>query len=93
MLKIKDNVDLKELEKFGFRYYPNSYENWIKTFENSVSADVKIRITNERIIYPVIDLNYYNLSHSSEFELHDTIYDLIKSDLVEKKYESEEEDE
>ena len=23
MLKIKDNVDLKELEKFGFEYYGN----------------------------------------------------------------------
>lgn len=26
MLKIKDNVDLKELEKFGFEFYKNGYE-------------------------------------------------------------------
>lgn len=84
MLKIKENVDLKELEKFGFKYNPNCYENWRKTFENSMSGDVKIRITNERTVYPVIDLNFYNLGHLSEFALHDTLYDLIKADLVEK---------
>ena len=84
MLKIKDNVDLKELEKFGFSYYPNCYENWSKIFENSMSGDVKIRITNERVIYPVIDLEHYNMGHQSEFDLYDTLYDLIKADLVEK---------
>lgn len=84
MLKIKENVDLKELEKFGFKYNPNCYENWRKNFENSMSGDVKIRITNERTVYPVIDLDFYNLGHLSEFALHDTLYDLIKADLVEK---------
>lgn len=49
-----------------------------------MSGDVKIRITNERTVYPVIDLDFYNLGHSSEFKLHDTLYDLIKADLVEK---------
>lgn len=84
MLKIKDDKDLKELEKFGFRYYSNRYENWVKTFENSMSGDVKIRITNERVVYPVIDLEHYNMGHQSEFDLYDTLYDLIKADLVEK---------
>lgn len=84
MLKIKDDVDLKELEKFGFRNYPNHYEEWGKIFENSMSGSVVIRITNDRIVYPVIDLQLYNLGHQSEFELHNTLYDLIKADLVEK---------
>lgn len=30
MLKIKDDVNLKELEKFGFRYYPNKFEKYQK---------------------------------------------------------------
>lgn len=72
MLKIKDNVDLKKLEKFGFRNYPNCYEQWQKTSENSMSGGVVIRITNNRIVYPAI------------FEFHDTLYDLIKDGLVEK---------
>ena len=30
MLKIKDNVDLKELEKYGFEHYPLIYIKEIK---------------------------------------------------------------
>ena len=29
MLKIKDNVDLKELEKFGFKYIVEKYKSYI----------------------------------------------------------------
>ena len=63
MLKIKDNVDLKELEKFGFKNYSNCFEQYKKTFENSMEGNVAIRITNDRIVYPVIDLDMYNLGH------------------------------
>lgn len=46
MLKIKDNVDLKELEKFGLKYhkeddleiYTSSINNW-----HSIDVDVKTR--------------------------------------------------
>lgn len=82
MLKIKDNVDLKELEKLGFKKRID--DEYVKVFENSLQGDIKIRITAERTVYPVIDLDFYNLGHSSEFKLHDTLYDLIKADLVEK---------
>lgn len=77
-------IELSELEQFGFKYYPSSYEKWLKVFENSISGDIRIRITNDRIIYPVIDLEFYNLGHKEEFELHDTIYDLIEAGYVEK---------
>ena len=33
MLKIKDDVDLKELEKFGFEYWKNIYA-WHKSGRN-----------------------------------------------------------
>lgn len=33
MLKIKDDVDLKELEKFGFKYRPDTYIQYLKNFQ------------------------------------------------------------
>ena len=74
MLKIKDNVDLKELEKFGFTYYENgNYKIYQKgrLFNQYMSVELKNRIleictTDDR----GIDEN--------------TLYDLIKADLVEK---------
>ena len=81
-LRIKDNVDLKELEKFGF--IETSYGEYLKEFENSFTADIKIRITVDRTVYPVVDLDVYNLGNPSEFALHDTLYDLIEAKLVEK---------
>lgn len=74
MLKIKDNVDLKELEKFGFKYYDdkkNSYYGCaVKQIEHTC-----IFINNSKVI---------SISNSkSIFEL-DLLYDLIKADLVKR---------
>ena len=81
MLKIKDNVNLKELEKFGFelRHYswayniyerPLMYPNYSK---QSLYIDFVTReIDEEEIDFSVIDAK----------EEH--IQDLIKADLVEK---------
>jgi spore maturation protein CgeB len=78
MLKIKDDVDLKELEKFGFvtslTYNPLSYVK-------------KVYLNNEND-----DKNFYRISKSSrkieltrlDGELDDTLYDLIEAGLVEK---------
>ena len=71
MLKIRDNVNLEELEKFGFKkdkflgyvLLEEVNENWQK---------ILVMINNERII----KLNY----GSTE----ETIQDLIKADLVVK---------
>ena len=44
MLKIKDNVDLKELEKYGFKYVSGDYE----------TQDLKIKalfLQTQRLIY------------------------------------------
>ena len=84
MLKIKDNVDLKELEKFGFKYTPDCYENYKLWLQNDLEGAIYIRITNNRIVYPVVDLDMYNLGNKYEFKIHDILYDLIKADLVEK---------
>lgn len=80
MLKIKDNVDLKELEKYGFN----------KGFSLFYSAD------KPRIIVAVVDderalrIQYSDTAwwDSNYWYLHsynqDKVYDLIKDGLVEK---------
>ena len=71
MLKVKDNVDLKELEKYGFEYneYTKNYENdkcdmWIKTQR---TLDISTYLE-------MLDLDMYQ----------ELLYDLIKDGLVEK---------
>lgn len=79
MLKIKDNVDLKELEKFGFEYSKTLVRNeflqkveFSGYYKNCIVIEFEYMIDeNSRlIIEPVFEL--------------DTIYDLIKAELVEK---------
>lgn len=80
MLKIKNDIDLKELEKFGFK------EKWIKqqaTTEEKfigyeLEADVGgdfIYIKDDRTI--LASINYHTI-------IEDVLYDLIQADLVEK---------
>ena len=70
MLKIKDNVDLKELEKFGFKYEDNDYR------KEKIDLDYIIDWDDKEI---------FIASTYGEFDkLDDTLYDLIKADLVEK---------
>lgn len=72
MLKIKDNVDLKDLEKYGFKY-DNKHEYEIGyIFHGYISIDKK-----DRLIKPIYDENMW-------ISIDDLLYDLIKADLVEK---------
>lgn len=70
MLKIKDNVDLKELEKYGFKIIDNN---------NFKSIHYKqaffITPNTDKIIVPERIIAGNDL---------DVMYDLITSDLVEK---------
>lgn len=80
MLKIKDNVDLKELEKFGFEldedmgqyFYYGFTEPWcnseIRIYAKQESR--KISIGFDSCVNPC--------------GIHDKIYDLIQAGLVEK---------
>ena len=75
MLKIKEEIDIKELEKFGFldrddtTYVKKVYLHNDDDDKNFYVIDKKSRI---------IDL--VRLDH----ELDDTLYDLIQAGLVEK---------
>ena len=81
MLKIKDNVDLKELEKYGFKYYEKVY---VKEIER---AEPIFGLGESKKIY--VDDDSRNISigiglYDTDIEL-DTIYDLINDGLVEKE--------
>jgi len=79
MLKIKDNVDLKELEKFGFKlkYNENNGKpfNYEKEFIGwNRRSDITIYIEDRKI----------NCYIEEEMGIIETLYDLIQADLVEK---------
>lgn len=83
MLKIKDNVDLKELEKLGFEQYNIVGHIKYKFIKKIGQSEIyNIKIDENRIIH-FNQLSVYN-------ELPDIIYDLIQAGLVEKIKESEE---
>lgn len=78
MLKIKDNVDLKELEKFGFEEDEAQYFYYGFTEPNDKS-EIRIYVEKDtKLISTGFD------PFVSPYKIHDKIYDLIKADLVEK---------
>lgn len=71
MLKIRDNVDLKELEKYGFKFLYDEETGQPKELVKKYFG----WFYEERTIIR----NEYDLYH-----WQDTLYDLIKDGLVEK---------
>ncbi len=75
MLKIKDDVDLKELEKFGFKYVKNtnyptlSNQEYVYDFVGTITV-----YENTRAI----------IVRHADSETLNVIYDLIQANLVEK---------
>lgn len=70
MLKIKADVDLKKLEKFGFVKIEKRYDVW---FEH-VTTGLFVR-TNDREIF---------MDNELEGSEEDILFDLIQAGLVEK---------
>lgn len=77
MIKIKDDVDLKELEKYNF--YPCNGRR-IYRYEIDYSEQIDI-LEDRQIRLFITDEYYYNWTSERSF---DVIYDLIKANLVEK---------
>ena len=75
-LRIKDNVDLKESEKFGFKY--NDYSGQYKICERNIDGTtyIYINVWNKKILF-IQD-------KSLDKEGWNALYDLIKADLIEK---------
>lgn len=85
MLKIKDNVNLKELKKYGF-VDDEIYGRKVKvkrmmTKEKWNAEIVEIDLITGKLRIFVDDEYYENYTNSDTL---DFIYDLIKADLVEK---------
>ena len=73
MLKIMDDIDLKELEKFGFKgiIVDGKILSYTKSFKHPCYNSTDVYTSDRKISY----FNRPNL---------DTIYDLVKANIVEK---------
>mgnify|MGYP001623855732 CR=1 FL=1 len=78
MLKIKDNIDLKELEKYGF-------EKGFRFQPLNPLLIVAIVDTNRKLIIQYSTSGWYDNNYWYLYDKkQDNVYDLIKDDLVEK---------
>ena len=78
MLKIKDNIDLKELEKYGFILNMNNQYIKTRNINGEYCYTVYITPTHHYIQFKV----YSECKIAGS--LQDTLYDLIKDGLVDK---------
>ena len=80
MLKIKDDVNLKELEKFGFEFSEDdNFYFYYEFTEPDCNSELRIYIDKDtREISTGFDM------YVSPYKIHNKIYDLIKANLVEK---------
>lgn len=79
MVKIKDDVDLKKLEKLGFIYNDNTGK-YIKCQTGNIDMQLIIR-TWDRKIYTFTNTYCESIRDT---ELMEVIYDLIQAGLIEK---------
>lgn len=75
MLKIRDNVDLKELEKYGFEYDDKDYSKWEESEGYDICYSVGIANRIIRISFSAFEMLV---------KIDSTLYDLIKDGLIEK---------
>ena len=69
MLKVKDNIDLKELEKFGFTSLKNNYYKKDISFRYVYSTDketISILISSQREIRKVKLVTCYGYTYFSK---------------------------
>lgn len=90
MLKIKDNVDLKELEKFGFKPRYSEDTGKVIAYEKIDEKEKYIGLTTKKetitVKIRIFKRNTKNwvINKYKEYADLDTLYDLIRADLVEK---------
>lgn len=94
MLKIKDGLDLKELEKFGFVKSTQDFITFQKNYlpkENHFLLDIETKSLIYETEFSVVvclgrevsfEGNFFN-GYIEDF-YNETIFDLIKADIVEK---------
>ena len=95
MLKIKDNVDLKELEKYGFKilYDENTgqpkelfkqYYGWFYERKTKISFRKGFKLSLGFPKKKIWLSSFYEYDTNDLNLWQDTLYDLIKDGLVEK---------
>ena len=90
MLKIRNSVDLKELEKFGFSlnesglYYEKDFP--AEYFDGEEKHQIVIYKNKRNIALDIMNNDYTYHSFDDELGgIEDTLYDLIKAGLIEKE--------
>lgn len=83
MLKIKDNVELKELEKFGFKYVEDkSYKGDFRYCEKLIGSNIILGVSEpSRVIYSNIAITLTTYIFSDGL---DVLFDLFEEGLVER---------
>lgn len=83
MLKIKDNVDLKELEKFGFKRNKNDYYRCRRNdYYLNISQGVSISVMSDTRWIMLDTVKVFQRMY--EIDYQDILFDLIQAGLVEK---------
>lgn len=82
MLKIKDNINLKELERFGFNFVENFWLGQVPDNYYHYDSDriIKINIEENSRCINIIGNGGYNCDP----DCVDVLFDLIQAGLVEK---------
>lgn len=85
MLKIKDNIELKELEKFGFKYVEDkSFEGDFSYCEKQIGGNIVLGVdARGRKLLTDITTTESNMTYIFSDGL-DSLFDLIRAGLVEK---------
>lgn len=82
MLKIRDGIDLKELEKFGFELtYLDLFYNYIKYIDEDIDdRQVLLRVFSDtrEIIVEAQNIEIFAFGNLT------TLFDLIQANMVEK---------
>lgn len=89
MLKIKDSVNLKELEKFGFKENENGlyYEKKFSAvcYDGEEEHEILIYKSKRNIVLEIMNNDYTYHSFDEELgRIEDTLYDLTTAGYVEK---------
>ena len=79
MLKIKDNVDLKELEKYGFK--KDEMNGYVLKRYTGLDSCIFLDVTDDKYRYFSICMKEEDTIPD---DIQDLIYDLIKDSLIEK---------
>ena len=82
MLKIKDNVNLGELEKYGFKLIVNPDSN--HSYYRGWSGELEIFVAMDGTFYRIETISGSEYGCLFDDNIFDNIFDLIQAGLVEK---------